>query len=983
MQNGEQYRVLVLGDFHFGESYTREGGQVVAEHGYRHSTELLKPFADAADAFILNLETPLLDPTHLRSPLKGKKTYIHWGDPQKTLAELQNLGVNAVSLANNHTVDYGVAGLEETFHTLSGTGVDWFGAGRSLAEAQAPYRLTLPERVGGGEFHFHGGYQYTKHSDVVYDFYADDDASGCAPLKSSGIRPARDASTRRDSFQVAFPHWGANYVWRSQGQYRMAHRFLKKEYDLVLGHGGHSLQEVHRKYQRWVVYGLGNGLFNSAGRWHRYVDENRILPVSVWAILEVNLRNGQRFVTLKLYPVYSNNRVTYYRPGPVSDNDFEQVVETLASRPARPWRFNNSAQFTGTDDLGNFIALELGNWPVTERPARLEPETENGDPGDWPLRSPSISIEDRVLALNKGLAPLMLTMPALSHGAKVHWFHRKFALINYSGKRFLAHDYRAHESALGATVVKDKILTAELLRAADVTTPATFLASSAEEAVQAAQRISGPVVLKPRRGNKSRGVSTGLLAEDEIRSAFEFAREYGSQVIVQQHVNASEELRVMASSEDVVAVIRRILPNVVGDGLSTVRQLIADKNQQRELNPSLWRRPIPLDEATNRQLRSSGLSLESVPTLGESVTVRGVAGLSVGADSFQDLAGASDSLKRAASTAIAAIPGMRWGGVDVIVERDTGRPFVIEVNSAAAYGAAMFPSYGKPLDIGSEVWNLRLDATSPDPVNPPQVSRGRTDPIPLIAEVSKHSSDSEVPFSRLYADSLKRLGYSITSNYSRVFQASKPQGPVHWLTNTGMTTSDRDAVYSVMQRHSWIHGMLDIEGIPIPRASIVATAEELELFVKGRVRNVVIAPTTSSWLRLSSQKLSETEALAMVSLSEAMWVQARSRGRRVRVLATKEKALAVTAKNNRDDLDNAHIESASRLAVQAVRAIPELRWSAVDLLVRPTRIAKNLTDGILVEGLTLAPRFSPMDMVISGDFDTFCEAIVESRTTTN
>lgn len=55
MGNADRYRVLVLGDFHYGESYTGEGARMLDEKGYSHSSKHLRPFADACDAFVLNL----------------------------------------------------------------------------------------------------------------------------------------------------------------------------------------------------------------------------------------------------------------------------------------------------------------------------------------------------------------------------------------------------------------------------------------------------------------------------------------------------------------------------------------------------------------------------------------------------------------------------------------------------------------------------------------------------------------------------------------------------------------------------------------------------------------------------------------------------------------------------------------------------------------------------------------------------------------
>lgn len=974
MNNLEVYRVLVLGDLHYGESYKRAGAPILQEYGYSHSTVNLRAFVAASDMFVANLETPLVDPSGCPSPLAGKKSYIHWADPVGSGAALKDLGVDAVSLANNHTLDHGVDGLHSTFETLIELNIPWFGAGRNIEEAHAPYSIPLPERVGGGELHFHGSFQYTSRDDKEYGFYADRESAGCAPLKVFDVPAARATHTREDSFHIAFPHWGGNYKWRTPGQYRLAHRFLKKDYDLVLGHGGHSLQEIHRKQQRWVVYGIGNGVFNSGGRWKKYEEENGILPFSFWSILEVCRQGEHRWMSLKLYPVYSANSDTGFQPGPVSSADFERAVATLASRPIRPWRFDNPAQSTGVDDLGHYLLLDLGEWNIAERPSRLEPALEGNDPGDWPLRSPGVDIEDRILKLNKFLGTSIIVIGAEADGARAHWVAPRIACIEARGKRLLAQSYRVNESSLGAAIVKDKVLTAEFLENSGVQTPKTRVVVDAEEAIEVAAGIPGPVVIKPKNGRKSRGVSTGLLQDSEIREAFDRARRYGPEVLVQQHIDVDQELRVMASPQRAVAVNGRVLPHVIGDGMSTIAQLIEDKNLQRTLNPSLVNRPIPIDDLTRRQLERSGVTLDSVPALGERITVRDVAGLSVGGDTKQILEDCDDAVKDVAAAAVAAIPGLDWGGVDLIIERQTGEPYVIEINTEASYGAALFPAYGHPRDLAAEVWKLRVEATALAVQGEPGITPPNKRPRPV------HENAERVAFKKLLWGSLERHQYTIEPLSPQVLAVATPQGKKTFLTSTGLSATDRSVVGNVLKSHVWVRKLLKIAEVPLPRFTNVRSRRELERFVNGRVAQVVCAPQAAAWGASSAVLLTEQEVMAGLQekpLPKKIWVQSRLRGVRMRVLATPERSWVVTA-DLRDRVRRRELIAASRMAVRAVRAIPELGWAAVDILVRPGRFRFGEPKRVVVEGLSRSPEYSSNDFIIAGDFDEFSQFIIHS-----
>lgn len=969
----ETYRILVLGDFHYGESYTGEGEKALKDYGYEHSTRHLKSFIDSCDSFILNLETPLVDPNEAPPPFK--KTYLHWGDPQNTVNQLKALNVDAVSLANNHTLDRGYKGLEKTFQVLDDAGVAWFGAGRDLHEARKPYRLALPERIGGGEVHFHGTYQYST-SNEKYGSYANEESPGCAPLGISTVANPRTESTPEDSLQVAFPHWGGNYKWRGNLQYRLAHRLLNKDYDLVLGHGGHAMQEVLRKQQRWVVYGIGNGNFLSEGRWHRFEVENGILPFSFWSVLEVCLHDdGSRRLQLKLYPVYSNNRETNYQPGPVTAEDFERVISALHGRPRRPWRFDNPAKSTGRDDLGSYLALDLGEWEAGQRPARLEGALEGGDPGDWPLRSAAAEIEDSVLGLDKHLGASMLALAATAEGGTATWLTWRTALIECGGKRMLAHGYGAHESALGTAIVKDKVLTADLLERRGVATPKTFVVESAEEALNVASSMDGPIVVKPRNGVKSRGVSTGLVEEGEIREAFSRARQVSAEVIAQQHVEGVEELRVMAGPDTAVAVNGRLLPHVIGDGGSTIEQLISDKNLQRTLNPSLWRRPIPVDPLTLRHLRRQGMDLEFTPGAGQKVVVRDIAGLSVGGDTFQNLKGTDQQLKATASEAISAIPGLGWGGVDLLIEKVTNTPYVLEINDDAAYGAALFPAYGEPRDVGTEVWRLRSAHTTPEETGEPRITAVNPERTPIVRGNKPAGRNGRVAFSALFQDSLRRQAYSIEPKSRRVIYVSTDSGEGVWSTRNGLTAADRSVVQRLLLNHSRVFRVLDHENIPRPRGHHISSTAELGQFVVGRVKKVLLLPHSAPWGSAHTRVVAE-EDVSATTVSKRTWVQTRPIGRRVRVLATREKAWVVTAHSSQARLSAEHIYLASRLAVRAVRAVPELRWAAVDVLIRPRLLAKGDREGLLVEGLSITPSYSPQDQIRAGDFDQFCAEVL-------
>lgn len=118
-------RILFGGDTCHGESYASGGARVIAEGGYQYSLQDLLPLIRRADYSIVNLETPITGP----NPESAQdKDYVHWSLTQSLVA-LSASGIDAVGLANNHTLDYGRPGLAQTIDALRAGKISLFGAG--------------------------------------------------------------------------------------------------------------------------------------------------------------------------------------------------------------------------------------------------------------------------------------------------------------------------------------------------------------------------------------------------------------------------------------------------------------------------------------------------------------------------------------------------------------------------------------------------------------------------------------------------------------------------------------------------------------------------------------------------------------------------------------------------------------------------------------------------------------------------------------
>lgn len=329
----DSIEILFGGDTAFAKSYHdqyKRDGQphILEEKGYEYTIKNLIPIMKRADHVILNLETPITRLT--KSEFESEKGYIHYEDPDVTQQLLKQYNVDAVSLANNHTLDLAEKGLAHTLEHLAKADIALFGAGLTSKEAEEPY---IREFQAGGrklQLAVIGAFEYREDYDQKFRFYADSDKPGCNTLTvektSQQILLIKEKHPK--AFVVVYPHWGKNYVWKNETQTLMAHKLIDAGADLILGHGAHKIQEIEKYKGKWIVYSLGNFLFNTLGRFKLLNAE----PYSMVAMLQINpLGNGQS-AYLNLYPIFSDNQITNFQPYFLSKPEAKEFVKIMESK---------------------------------------------------------------------------------------------------------------------------------------------------------------------------------------------------------------------------------------------------------------------------------------------------------------------------------------------------------------------------------------------------------------------------------------------------------------------------------------------------------------------------------------------------------------------------------------------------------------------------------------------------------------------------
>lgn len=248
--------LMFTGDFLFSKDYSPYKAYVRRGKDISKciSSDVIKKMK-AVDIMVMNNEFTY---TNRGKPTPGKK-FTFRAKPEMA-KELNNLGVDLVSLANNHAYDYGKISLLDSMETLKKVGVPYVGAGKNIQEAEKPVYFEkngVKIAIVAATAIERNGNPYTK----------------AATKKSAGVARCLDTTRfekvikkakKEADIVIAFVHWGSegtNYI--DAMQKKQAENMVKAGVDVIVGAHPHVLQKVDYIKGVPVVYSLGNFWFNS------------------------------------------------------------------------------------------------------------------------------------------------------------------------------------------------------------------------------------------------------------------------------------------------------------------------------------------------------------------------------------------------------------------------------------------------------------------------------------------------------------------------------------------------------------------------------------------------------------------------------------------------------------------------------------------------------------------------------------------------
>lgn len=303
-------------------------------------------------------------------------------------------------------------------------------------------------------------------------------------------------------------------------------------------------------------------------------------------------------------------------------------------------------------------------------------------------------------------------------------------------------------SILGVELACDKEATKRVLANAGVPVPRGTVINFLDDLQEAIEYVGGyPIVIKPLDGNHGRGISINITSTEEAEAAYDSARQVSRAIIVERYYTGRDH-RVLVVDGKVVAVAERVPAHVVGNGKSTIFELIEETNKdpnRGEGHDNVLTK-IELDRTSYQLMEKQGLTLNSVLPKNQICYLRATANLSTGGiaiDRTDEIHPENIWLAQR----IVKVIGLDIAGID-IVTADISRPLrevdgvIVEVNAAPGFRMHVAPSLGIPRNVGGAVIDMLFpaDKISHIPILAVTGTNGKTTTTRLLAHIFKQTN---------------------------------------------------------------------------------------------------------------------------------------------------------------------------------------------------------------------------------------------------
>ena len=305
-------------------------------------------------------------------------------------------------------------------------------------------------------------------------------------------------------------------------------------------------------------------------------------------------------------------------------------------------------------------------------------------------------------------------------------------------------------SNIAVDIACNKEETKRMLEMASIPVASGSICVDEEDLEHTIKKIGYPIVIKPLDGNHGKGASINVVTWEDAKEGLAYAKKYSRRVIVEKFITGFD-FRVLVIDNKLVAAAKRVPAHVLGDGKSTIQELIdiTNKDPRRGYGHENVLTEITVDRDTTDLLEKLGYSLDTVPNNGETVYLKSTANLSTGGTSV-DVTDMMHPENIFLAERIARVIGLDVCGIDIMAENLT-QPLkenggvILEVNAAPGFRMHLSPSEGLPRNVAAPVIDM---------LYPP----GKPSRIPIVAITG---TNGKTTTTRLMAHIVKNNGYRV------------------------------------------------------------------------------------------------------------------------------------------------------------------------------------------------------------------------------
>jgi cyanophycin synthetase len=368
----------------------------------------------------------------------------------------------------------------------------------------------------------------------------------------------------------------------------------------------------------------------------------------------------------------------------------------------------------------------------------------------------------RDLCANAALGPSTEAIVKEAEARKIPWLllsARAMVQLGYgANQQRIQATLSNNSSILGVELACDKEATKTILKDAGVPVPRGTVIYYLDELENAIEDVGGyPIVIKPLDGNHGRGITIDINSWEEAESAYDLASAASKtrSVIIERYYKGNDH-RLLVVNGKLVAVAERVPARVIGNGQSTIEELIEETNldpNRGEGHDNVLTK-ISVDRTSLSVLKRQGYQIDTVLKQGEIAYLRATANLSTGGiaiDRTDEIHPENIWL----AERVAKIIGLDIAGIDVVTP-DITKPLkevdgvIVEVNAAPGFRMHVAPSQGLPRNVAAPV----LDMLFPE---------GKSPLIPIIAITGTNGKTTTTRLTaHIYRQTGKIVGYTTT-----------------------------------------------------------------------------------------------------------------------------------------------------------------------------------------------------------------------------